>query len=108
LYRRNANNGESITYGVSIGVGSNLRMQPNITSQIIRVGEPILLSAPGPAMVKNFLIASIIGHNNKDKNDVLNRYFHQLIDNNLSIAAKHSKLKGLLNPVSISGGSDNP
>jgi hypothetical protein len=83
-------------------------MQPNIASQIIRVGEPILLSAPGPAMVKNFLIASIIGHNNKDKNDVLNRYFHQLIDNNLSIAAKHSKLKGLLNPVSISGGSDNP
>ncbi|MGC2598193.1 MAG: hypothetical protein WA395_08685 [Nitrososphaeraceae archaeon] len=108
MYRRNANNGESITYGVSIGVGSNLRMQPNITSQIIRVGEPILLSAPGPAMAKNFLIASIIGHNNKDKNDVLNRYFHQLIDNNLSIAAKHSKLKGLLNPVSISGGSDNP
>ena len=53
-----------------LGVGSNLRMQPNITSQIIRVGEPILLSAPGPAMVKNFLIASIIGHNNKDKNDV--------------------------------------
>ena len=34
--------------------------------------------------------------------------FHQLIDNNLSIAAKHSKLNGLLNPVSISGGSDNP
>ena len=33
--------------------------------------------------------------------------FHQLIDNNLSIATKHSKLKGLLNPVSISGGSDN-
>ena len=31
-----------------------------------------------------------------------------LIDKNLSIAAKHSKLKGLLNPISIAGGLDNP
>ena len=31
-----------------------------------------------------------------------------LIDKELSIAAKHSKLKGLLNPISISGGLDNP
>jgi hypothetical protein len=26
----------------------------------------------------------------------------------MHIAAKHSKSKGLLNPISISGGSDNP
>jgi hypothetical protein len=31
-----------------------------------------------------------------------------LIDKDLSIAAKHSKLKGLLNPISIAGGIDNP
>ena len=31
-----------------------------------------------------------------------------LIDKELSTAAKHSKLKGLLNPISISGGLDNP
>jgi hypothetical protein len=31
-----------------------------------------------------------------------------LIDKQLSIATKHSRLKGLLNPISISGGSDNP
>jgi hypothetical protein len=31
-----------------------------------------------------------------------------LIDKDLSIAAKHSKLKGLLNSISISGGLDNP
>jgi hypothetical protein len=31
-----------------------------------------------------------------------------LIDKGLSIAAKHSKLKGLLNCIRISGGSDNP
>ena len=31
-----------------------------------------------------------------------------LIDKDLSIAAKHSKLKGLLNPISIAGGLDNP
>jgi Family of unknown function (DUF6293) len=31
-----------------------------------------------------------------------------LIDKNLSSAAKHSKLKGLLSPISISGGLDNP
>lgn len=31
-----------------------------------------------------------------------------LISKNLSTAAKHSKLKGLLNPVSVSGGVDNP
>ena len=30
-----------------------------------------------------------------------------IIDKNLSIGAKHSKLKGLLNPISIAG-SDNP
>jgi hypothetical protein len=30
------------------------------------------------------------------------------IDKDLSIAAKHSKLKGLLNPNSIRGGLDNP
>lgn len=32
----------------------------------------------------------------------------RLIDKDLSIAAKHSKLKGLLNPISIAGGLDNP
>ena len=31
-----------------------------------------------------------------------------LVDKELSIAAKHSKLKGLLNPISVSGGLDNP
>jgi hypothetical protein len=31
-----------------------------------------------------------------------------LIGKNLSIAAKHSKLKGILNPISVAGGSDNP
>jgi hypothetical protein len=31
-----------------------------------------------------------------------------LIDKDLTIAAKHSKLKGLLNPISIAGGLDNP
>ena len=31
-----------------------------------------------------------------------------LVDKNLSGAAKHSKLKGLLNPISIAGGLDNP
>jgi hypothetical protein len=31
-----------------------------------------------------------------------------LIDKNLSGATKHSKLKGLLNPISIAGGLDNP
>jgi hypothetical protein len=31
-----------------------------------------------------------------------------LIDKDLSIAAKHSKLKWLLNSISSSGGSDNP
>ncbi|MGB8035583.1 MAG: hypothetical protein WCF03_17350 [Nitrososphaeraceae archaeon] len=31
-----------------------------------------------------------------------------LIDKDLPIAAKHSKLKWLLNSISISGGSDNP
>jgi hypothetical protein len=37
------------------------------------------------------------------KNDLL-----EGIDKDLSIAAKHSKLKGLLNPISIAGGLDNP
>lgn len=32
----------------------------------------------------------------------------RLIDKDLTIAAKHSKLKGLLNPISIAGGLDNP
>jgi hypothetical protein len=31
-----------------------------------------------------------------------------LVDINLSGAAKHSRLKGLLNPISIAGGLDNP
>jgi hypothetical protein len=31
-----------------------------------------------------------------------------LIDKNLSSAAKHSKLKGLLSPISVSGGLENP
>ncbi|MGC1931393.1 MAG: hypothetical protein WA667_20670 [Candidatus Nitrosopolaris sp.] len=31
-----------------------------------------------------------------------------LVDKNLSGAAKHSRLKGLLNPISIDGGLDNP
>jgi uncharacterized protein DUF6293 len=31
-----------------------------------------------------------------------------LIDRNLSSAAKHSKLKGLLNPLSVLGGLDDP
>ncbi len=31
-----------------------------------------------------------------------------LIRKDLSMAAKHSKLKGLLNPISVSGGLDNP
>jgi len=31
-----------------------------------------------------------------------------LIDKNLSGVTKHSKLKGLLNPISIAGGLDNP
>ncbi|MGB7639228.1 MAG: hypothetical protein WCF06_07020 [Nitrososphaeraceae archaeon] len=31
-----------------------------------------------------------------------------LIDKDLPIAAKHGKLKWLLNSISISGGSDNP
>jgi hypothetical protein len=31
-----------------------------------------------------------------------------LIDKNLSSAAKHSRLKGLLNPISVAGGLDNP
>ena len=31
-----------------------------------------------------------------------------LVDKNLSGAAKHSRLKGLLNPISIAGGLDNP
>jgi hypothetical protein len=30
------------------------------------------------------------------------------VDKNLSGAAKHSRLKGLLNPISIAGGLDNP
>jgi len=31
-----------------------------------------------------------------------------LEDKNLSGAAKHSRLKGLLNPISVAGGLDNP
>ena len=31
-----------------------------------------------------------------------------LVDKNLSGAAKHRRLKGLLNPISIAGGIDNP
>ena len=31
-----------------------------------------------------------------------------LVYKNLSGAAKHSRRKGLLNPISIAGGSDNP
>ncbi|MDQ6666892.1 MAG: hypothetical protein M3Y53_01550 [Thermoproteota archaeon] len=31
-----------------------------------------------------------------------------LVDINLSGTAKHSRLKGLLNPISIAGGLDNP
>jgi hypothetical protein len=31
-----------------------------------------------------------------------------LVDKKLSGAAKHSRLKGLLNPISIAGGLDNP
>ena len=31
-----------------------------------------------------------------------------LVDKNLSGAAKHSRLKGLLNPISVAGGLDNP
>ena len=31
-----------------------------------------------------------------------------LVDKRLSTAAKHSRLKGLLNPISIAGGSSNP
>ncbi len=31
-----------------------------------------------------------------------------LVDKNLSGAASHSRLKGLLNPISIAGGLDNP
>jgi hypothetical protein len=30
------------------------------------------------------------------------------VDKNLSGEAKHSRLKGLLNPISIAGGLDNP
>ncbi|MGC2668794.1 MAG: hypothetical protein WA220_06390 [Candidatus Nitrosopolaris sp.] len=42
-----------------------------------------------------------------------NRLLEQLedagvVDKNLSGAAKHSRLKGLLNPISIAGGLDNP
>lgn len=34
-----------VDYGIAIGVGSNFRMQPFITPGIVRVGEPILLTA---------------------------------------------------------------
>jgi hypothetical protein len=44
----------------------------------------------------------------KDRNMVDRLEEAGLIDKELSIAAKHSKLKGLLNPISISGGLDNP
>jgi hypothetical protein len=33
------------TYAIAIGVGSNFRMQPFLTPGIVRVGDPILLSA---------------------------------------------------------------
>jgi hypothetical protein len=31
-----------------------------------------------------------------------------LVDKNLSIPAKHSRLKGLLHPITVGGGIDNP
>ena len=31
-----------------------------------------------------------------------------LVDKNLAGAAKYSRLKGLLNPISVAGGLDNP
>jgi hypothetical protein len=43
------------------------------------------------------------------KNKLLKRLEESgLIDKNLSGAAKHSRLKGLLNPISIAGGLYNP
>jgi hypothetical protein len=36
---------QAVDYGISIGVGSNFRMQPYLSPGIIHVGQPILLSA---------------------------------------------------------------
>ena len=36
---------EPIDYGIAIGVGSNFRMQPFVTPGIVRVGDPIVLTA---------------------------------------------------------------
>ena len=54
-------------------------------------------------------IVKLVVTQNTEKNMLLERLEEAgLVDINLSGTAKHSRLKGLLNPISIAGGLDNP
>jgi len=56
------------------------------------------------------LLSNINGSQNMMKKNKLLDQLEEagLLDKNLSGAAKHSRLKGLLNPISIAGGLENP
>jgi len=62
---------------------------------------------------ESLAILKILSSKGSQKMMKKNRLLEQLeeiglVDKNLSGAAKHSRLKGLLNPISVAGGLDNP
>jgi len=79
----------------------------NVTSSVELPVYSINKPRPESILVLN-LLSQVKGRKMK-KSDLIDRLEEAgLIDKELSIAAKHNKLKGLLNPISISGGLDNP
>jgi hypothetical protein len=55
------------------------------------------------------ILSDVKGSQKMKKNRLLEQLEEiGLVDKNLSGAAKHSKLKGLLNPISVAGGLENP
>jgi hypothetical protein len=78
---------------------------------VISIAELPVYSINKPK-AESLLVLKILG-NSKEGKMKKSKLIEQLeeaglIDKNLSIAAKHSKLKGLLSPISIIGGLDNP
>ena len=67
------------------------------------------INRPKPESLLVLKILSEVNGGKMKKSDLIDRLQEAgLIGKDLSMAAKHSKLKGLLNPVSIGGGLDNP
>jgi hypothetical protein len=66
------------------------------------------LNKPRPELLTLLQILSQAGGKMKKSKLIEQLEDANLVDKNLSIPAKHSRLKGLLHPITVGGGIDNP